>query len=295
MPYLEPWPKDVFEPGLCHLFFLAHFDDEAPYAGLISRLQSLGREVHIAWLTNGDGLAYQGNAGSEEYAKSRKTESICAAGVMDIPREHLHFLDYSEIEIYRNFTLLPGSGEAIGLFTGIDCRVDEEIRKIKPDILWVLAFQGGQPEHDLSHLLAVRSAHSIGTRHIFELPEYEYTILLPFRFRPWLNRPIHEIILSNKEYKIKQAVVECYPSQKGLINSFMKVVSMITTLAKPFNAGVDFDNFLTREIAAPVPRDRDYSRSTHVNQVFDYMFDDYKGLPIRFNQTLSVIAKLIVK
>lgn len=293
MPYLKTWPKDIFEPGLRHLFFLAHFDDEAPYVGMISRLQALGREVHIAWLTNGDGLADKDNAEPDEYAKARKSESLCATGIMGLPRENLHFLDYSEIEIYRNFTLLPGSQDAMDLFRQIDRRVNREIRSIKPDILWVLAFQGGQPEHDLSHLLAVRSARGMGVRHIFEMPEYEYTILIPFRFRPWLKHPIHEIILSNREFKTKQAVVECYPTQKGLINSFMKVVSMITFVAKPFNKKMDLNTFLAREIFAPVPLDRDYSRSPHINQAFDYMFDDYKGLPIHFNRTLSVIAKIL--
>ena len=291
MPYLEPLPEDLFDPGLRHLFFLAHFDDEAPYAGIISRLQRLGRDVHIAWLTNGDGLAYQDNANPDEYAESRKSESLCAAGVMDVPRGNLHFLDWSEIEIYRNFTLLPDSQDAIDLFRRIDKDVDKMVRKIKPDVLWVLAFQGGQPEHDLSHLFSVKCARKIGVKHIFEMPEYEYTILLPFRFRPWLKMPIHEIILSDTEFRTKNSVVECYPTQKGLINSFMKVVSVITTMAKPFNKGMDLNNFLARETFATVPPDRDYTTSPHINQAFDYMFDDYKGLPIKFNDTLSVIAK----
>ncbi len=296
MPYLEPYPDDLFVPGRKHLFFLAHFDDEAPYAGLIRRLQNLGAQVHIAWLTNGDGLAYQDNADPLEYAASRKSESLCAASVMGVPRQRLHFLDHSEIEIYRSFTLLPDSGDAMKFFGAISEEVEARVRAIHPDVLWVLAFQGGQPEHDLSHLFAVSAARAIGTRHIFEMPEYEYTILLPFRFRPWLRaKPIHEILLSDEEYRIKQAVVECYPTQKGLIQAFLKVVSTITTLAGPFARGLDMDAFLGREVFAPVPPDRDYTRSPHISQLFDYMFDDYKGIPIRFNRTISVIARNLLK
>ena len=280
-------PSAIFEGPRRHLVFLAHFDDETPYVGLLSRLSG---HVDVAWLTNGDGLAYQAKEDPQVYAAKRKEESLCAMEKLGIARDRLHFLDVSEIEIYRNFVHLPGS---VSFFFNLADKVHELIEELSPDVLWVLAFQGGQPEHDLSHLLAVRSARRLGVEEVYELPEYEYTILLPFRFRPWLNREVFRIQLTGDEYLLKQVVIKCFPSQQGLIDAFLKVVRALSWLGRPFKGNRGFDEFLKTEVFAPVPPDRDYTSSPHIHEVFDYMFDDYKGKPIRFSRTLGLLSLVL--
>ncbi|MCZ7584130.1 MAG: PIG-L family deacetylase [Deltaproteobacteria bacterium] len=172
------------------LFLIAHQDDELGYAGLIQRL---GPKTRFVWLTNGDGLYFESDLTPPEYAEVRKAEAVNAVGVLGISAAHTACLDFSEADIYRRLSQLHAGTtampEQMPFFTTIRDAVRKTIFEMRPDIVFTCAYQGGHPEHDLTHFFTRRALDDYARETgiavpFFHLPEYEYTILLAFRFHP---------------------------------------------------------------------------------------------------------------
>lgn len=289
-----PHPEDLFSDGRKHLVLLAHHDDELPYTGLIARMRP---NVRVLWLTNSDGLAHESEMSPPEYAKARYQESLDAFAHLDIGEEQVKSLWHSEYELYDLLGQM-GRGEHPDAiperFVAMADEMAQQARDFAPDVVWTLAYQGGHPEHDLTHLYAarfVRQWRQETGRDIpfYELPAYEL-ILVALRFRPWRKAAYHAIELVDSEWKAKDAMMHCYPTQERIIDEFRRIIGLYAKLSwlrfKPFS----FDDYGRREVFAPVPDDRDYTRSSHMSARLDYPFDDYQGTPIRFSETLSRIA-----
>lgn len=297
MGKVVPYPEDLFTPGRKHLVLIAHHDDELPYAGLISRM---GSEVRIVFLTNSDGLAHEDDMPGDAYAKLRWQESLDALAHLDVPEERIVSLWHSEYELYDLFARM-GAGETAGQvpqrFFDMADQVEADARAFEPDVVWTLAYQGGHPEHDLMHLYATRLVRRLEAERgvevsFYELPAYEL-IVVPLRFRPWRRLPHHEIWLTPAQEAAKARMLGCYPTQARIIQEFRTVIGIYGKLSwlrlKPFR----FEDYGRREVFAPVPRDRDYGRSTHLSPRLDYMFDDYKGRPILFHKSIAHIARAL--
>ncbi len=294
MAKITPHPEDLFAPGKRHLVLIAHHDDELPYAGLITRM---GPNVRVVFLTNSDGLAHEDNMDGDAYAKLRWHESVDALAHLDIPEEKIVSFWHSEYELYDLFARM-GAGETGGevprRFFDMADEVEADARAFEPDVVWTLAYQGGHPEHDLMHLYATRFVRRLEAERgvevpFYELPAYEL-ILVPLRFKPWRRAPFHEVWLTPEQEAAKARMLECYPTQRRIIKEFRTVIGIYGKLSwlrlKPFR----FEDYGRREVFAPVPRARDYSRSTHISPRLDYMFDDYKGRPILFHKAIGPIA-----
>jgi LmbE family N-acetylglucosaminyl deacetylase len=175
--------------------------------------------------------------------------------------------------------------------------VERIAREAAPDVLWTLAYQGGHPEHDLMHLYAARFHRRLARETgrplpFFELPAYELGIV-PLRFKPWRRAPVHEVRLADAEFARKRAMFDAYPTQWRILRDFerlIRVYGVLSTLRlRPFS----FADFGKREEFAPVPPDRDWTRSSHLHPKLDYPGDDYRGTPIRFEKTLAPIARAL--
>jgi LmbE family N-acetylglucosaminyl deacetylase len=294
MPPISPTPPGLFEAGKKHLVVLAHHDDELPYAGL---LLQLGPEVRVVWVTNSDGLAHEDQMAPLEYARLRYAESVAAMATLGVDEARLVCLGHSEYTLYDLMARMS-RGEYGGAvperFGDIAREVEAQARDFAPDVIWTLAWQGGQPEHDLAHLAAVRAARALAAERkqavpLYELPAYEL-IFVPLRFKPWRRQPVFELRLDAAAMARKTAMFACYPTQKRILGQFEKLVRLYGRLGALGGRGFSFEDFGAREEFAAVPADRDYSRSTHWTPRLDYPGDDYQGTRIRFEKTLPVIA-----
>ncbi len=294
MPKVLPIPDDLFAPGRRHLVLLAHHDDELPYAGLLSRMGA--GDVRVIWLTNSDGLAHEDGMEPEAYGELRRQESLRACSHLGLGPETLEVLGHSEYALYALFAeMVRGEHATVpARFGQMAEEVEQRVRDFAPDVVWTLAYQGGHPEHDLMHLYAARAVRRLSADRgtplpFYELPAYELMIV-PLRFKPWRREPVHEVYLTPAQEAIKAAMLESYPTQARIIDGFRRVVSLYGALSalrlKPFT----FADYGRREEFAPVPPERDYTRSSHRLSRLDIPLDDYKGTPIRFDQTLRPIA-----
>ncbi len=292
----QPYPDYLFDADTRHLMVFAHQDDEINYTGLIQRF---GAETDFIWVTNGDGLAPFENADPKTYAEMRKAETDAVLETVGRPLERRECLDFSEIEIYDNFvelTLNPGNKpQVIDFMYRIGCELYRRIKALKPQVVWTCQYQNGHPEHDLTHILTAYALRQLEREEghkaaLYQVPEYEYTILIPMRFHPLYKDPVHRIELTAEEMRIKRSAFDCYPSQKKLFDKFERVIGGINTLGRPFGKPATTEGFLGREFFGPVSETLDYSRSFHVFEWANYMFDKNKGIKVRHDKHLGVIA-----
>lgn len=295
---IAPIPPGLFDTGRKHLIVLAHHDDELPYAGLLLRL---GPNIRMVWVTNSDGLAHEDHMAPSDYAQLRYLESVQAMAELDVPESRLVCLGHSEYTLYDLMARMSRDeygGAVPERFGAIAREVEAEARDFQPDVIWTLAWQGGQPEHDLAHLTAVRAARLLGAERgaavpIYELPAYEL-IFVALRFKPWRRTPVHEVRLSADASARKARMFGCYPTQKRILGQFEKLVRYYGAVSALWGKRFSFEEFGAREEFAAVPADRDYRRSTHLSPLLDYPGDDYKGTRIRFEKTLPIIAAALL-
>jgi LmbE family N-acetylglucosaminyl deacetylase len=301
--YSTPTPAGLFGEKN-HLFVFAHQDDDLPYAGLLQRALPNGK---VAWVTNGDGLAPAAGMELEEYARLRTGEARAALRILGYGADRLHFLDHSEIFFYALFIDLKKAADLGRIpretrekaLRAADAIVDA-LRPLveEADVVWTLAWQGGHPEHDLTHYLTVRTVRQVEaatgrTIPIYELPAYELTVAIPLRFAPWHRGVRHRIRLTDDELRAKEAAFVAYRSQAELTALFRKLIGLYGILSAVRLRPFSFRGFARVEEFGAVPLDRDYTRSTHGLEWFDYMFEDYEGDYVSFSKSVVRYLKLI--
>ncbi|MBI5527812.1 MAG: PIG-L family deacetylase [Deltaproteobacteria bacterium] len=306
------------------LFVLAHQDDELNYAGLISRL---GPKTRFVWVTNGDGLYQESNLGPGKYGDLRMAEAVRSVAAARIPEQNTRFLKFSEVEIYRHLAEIYGEAGGIHLrhptsprlrrargyggqgrlgaggigephrvfFDRIRVAVRNALFEIDPDVVFTLAWQGGQPEHDLTHLFTMLAIHDFrrergGKVEFFHLPEYEYTILLAMRFHPFYRGVRYRIRLTDDEMAVKQKMIDAYASQARLFGEFRKVFTYIGRVGRFVGGPKSAEEYLSTEEFGPVPADLDYTAKPHSLDYFTYMFDHFEGTPVTFSRSIRPIV-----
>ncbi len=273
----------------------AHQDDELPSAGIIQRL---GPESRFVWVTNGDGLAPFVGEDPRAYAETRKLETENAMHTLGRKNEEWECLDSSEIENYDAFLDIRRGGaiatERFDYFYELGCLVYRRIRDFDPDVVWTLAFQGGQPEHDLTHLLTALALRQFeqesGRKRLFlQIPEYEYIILIPLRFNPFYRGTRHYIDLTDDEYDMKIKMAHAYPSQVDLLEKFQVVINSLGKVLRIFGKKFSFRTYLGREPFGPVPENIDYSKGFHLFECANYINEKHKGEKITYKYHVAPI------
>src|SRR5688572_16563948 len=146
------------------LFIFAHQDDETVLAGMIVRILG-GARGRFVWWTNGDGLASAAKMDPSAYAAIRIKEAEDAVLALGGSIEDKVDLRSSEIENYRRLMHVANGGAvgdaALEYFRGEALRVEEAVAAADPDRVFLLAYQGGHPEHDLVHAMAARAVRRL--------------------------------------------------------------------------------------------------------------------------------------
>lgn len=278
------------------LLFLAHQDDELGCAWILQHLQE---RIRVVFMTNGDGLAPIADEDPNQYAAMRKKEALDSLRTAGVREEQARFLGHSEIDIYRNMAKLKMAplrlSEVIAFFEPIRRSMAEAVYEFQPDAVFAVAYQGGHPEHDLAHYfgaLALRNFEKDGETRVplYHFPEYELTILLPMRFRPWYPGEKHWLELTPEEVDRKMKMAECYVSQLSLINNFRRVAGLLTMPQRLLKRGNPVDRFFSREQLSPVTQDFDYRRPPYRMDFLNYMFEDFQGVPITFQDCIRPLV-----
>lgn len=284
-------------------FVFAHQDDETVLSGAIRRIVGDDERGTFVWWTNGDGLAPMAKMAPEPYAELRIAEATEALRRLGASARRKVDLESSELENYRRFTEVERGGSAkqaaLTYFDREADRMEEVLRRADPDRVFVLAWQGGHPEHDLVHIMVTRAVRRLRKATgrpipIIQVPAYEYTILCPLRFKPWFAGDVRTLRLDAAELAAKRHVFEAYASQRDLLDKFERVIRTLGLAGRLVGRGVTVDEFLSTEQLGVVPPDVDLRVSTHRLEVLNYMGDDYLGTPIRFDTMIRPIAAAIL-
>lgn len=284
-------------------FVFAHQDDETVLSGMIRRIVGDDERGTFVWWTNGDGLAPQAKMERTAYAEIRIAEATEALRRLGAGPQRKVDLESSEIENYRRFTEVARGGSAkqaaLAYFDREADRMEATLTAADPDRVFVLAWQGGHPEHDLVHIMVSRAVRRLRKQTgrpipIIQVPAYEYTILCPLRFKPWFKGDTRSIQLAPDELAAKRYVFEAYPSQRDLLDKFQRVISVLGTAGKLVGRGLTVDQFLSKEELGVVHPEMDHRHSTHRHESLNYMRDDYLGTPIRFDAMIRPIATAIL-
>jgi len=301
MSYNPPPVEAITDPSVKNAFIYAHQDDELQYVGLMSRLHKNSRYL---WMTNGDGLAPMEKADPIEYAQLRMDECAKVVELLKVPEERVANLEHSEIKIYDYFVdwmLSPEMHtEITDYFEKIAREVYDFLKADIPHNVFVPAYQGGHPEHDLISAftgLALRKLNAEGLfdGNLIHLPEYEYTILIPMRFKPWYKGTIYSIDLIPDEVALKEQVLEIYASQKKLFASFKKVMNGIGKVTRLVGKKMSWEDFGAKETFSPVPLSFDYLKNTHLTDFENYINDDNRGKTISFTKMIAPIVASVEK
>ena len=284
-----PVPEELFDPSSRCMVILAHQDDEATFAGLVQRLPDTAR---FLWVTNGDGLSDQLHMDDAAYAQARRLETIRAMGLVGVGQDRLRFLGHSEKVIYARMASLDdlnpawGRADTLSFFRGMTSQVLAEVATFRPDFIVTHAWQGGQPEHDLTHLMAVLAARQVPGCVVYEVPEYELMNTVFLRFQPWRRGAVHELLLSREELQIKKDMARCYETQKrGMMLSKLLIAAgdvLEKSSALVLRRRILTRPFVAREYFACVPGDRNYRVPPHKVDHLEYIGDHWQKKPVSF-------------
>ncbi len=300
---LRPLDNGILESGVKHRFVFAHQDDDLGYSGLLQRIRP---DSKVLWVTNGDGLAPMAGIEPLRYASMRNEEASAALGFLGYPRDALHFLGYSEIEMYDDFVEAEKGKGPIDPNSDLGRRLRARLEKIleelvsftaDADVVWVNAWQGGHPEHDLVHYLTARAVniHRRSGRDVrfMELPQYEMLFFVPLRFAPWHKGVAHVIELDPQELHRKFLAFGAYKSQKEITEAFKKLLTLYGVInalrLRPFT----FKQYASKEYFGPVPANRDYSRAPHGTDLLEYINEKHEGTKVSFTGAVGRFIQLM--
>ncbi|MDH4023410.1 MAG: PIG-L family deacetylase [Gammaproteobacteria bacterium] len=184
------------------LVLLAHQDDEVAFSPIIALVRAQGRPLRVVYLTNG-------GARSQTPAR-RAAESERALAALGVPRSEIRFLgtDLSipDGELFRHF---PSSYSALL----DDCRDIHDLGAVL-----TLAWEGGHPDHDATHVLAMKLARERGADdRTWQVPFYRAADRgVPFfsMFAPLTcNGPVQELPAAHQDALLRAAMMRYYRSQ----------------------------------------------------------------------------------
>lgn len=274
------------------MFIFAHQDDETVMAGIIQRIAGDNKRGSFLWWTNGDGPAPAQHLSPLAYGQTRQTEATAALKCLGISKRRKFDLGCSEIEIYRQLTCVRHGGmagqHALEFFGDQAVQIETQIRKFKPDRVFVLAFQGGHPEHDLLHAMVALALQRLRAKTgqalpLIQSPAYELSLLVALRFRPWFRGDRRFIQLSEKELAGKMASLRAHQSQTHVMLKFQTILGMWEKISGWRGRKLTLENYLAHEEFGVVDPNLDYAQSPQKFDRLNYMFDDFEKIPIRFS------------
>lgn len=265
---------------------------------MIRRIIGADERGSFIWWTNGDGLAPLVGADPAAYAQIRIREASESLRRLGGSESRKTDLESSEIENYRKMTEVAAGRSkhaALRYFGAESERVEKAIRAADPDRVFVLAWQGGHPEHDLVHIMTAAAVRKLRRETgrpipIVQIPAYEYVIACALRFKPWYRGDVRSIQLEPGEVEAKRTVFEAYESQQELMEKFRRVIGVVGALSTLRGKPMSVETYLAKEQFGVVDPALDYTRSTHRLDRLNYIGDDFEGTPISFERMIAPVA-----
>jgi len=256
--------------------------------------------MRILWVTNGDGLYFLENVSPKEYGEIRMAEAIQSAKALGMAERQTECLKFSEVDIYQRMMFVTDNNEATRWlkpwFQTIVDDIRDRVFEYKPQCIFTCAYQGGNPEHDLTHYftrLAVDDYEKDTGQVVpfIHVPMYEYIVLVALRFNPFYRGLKWRYQLNETEKQKKMKQFEAYPSQIQLFEKFQKVVKGVgllglLTRGRPYSA----EEYLSVEEWGPVPENWDYLKNPHKLDAANYIGDHFGKVPISFDKSIRPIV-----
>ena len=290
-----PWPGAVLAPTTRVLVVLAHPDDEIACGGLAQRLPPTAR---FLWVTDGDALAEGAGLRRPEYAAARHLESEAAMGAIGVSVDRLRFLGNSEVGIFEALARCAAKPNArhdvFEHARSLARQITAEVLAFRPEVVFTVAWQGAHPVHDLVHLLVRSALAPLPETLLFEMPLFDPWGVLPLRFPPWHQGPVHEVRLTSDEAAAKRRMTRCWPSQDVVLKPLEAIVTVAGGIAALAGHPFDLDSLLAVERFAPVPRDRDYVKSPHGFEFLDHPLERWQGARISHSASIAPIAQALM-
>jgi LmbE family N-acetylglucosaminyl deacetylase len=189
------------------LVLLAHHDDEFFLAPLIQDECRAGAELSVVFLTHGSAF------GAE--ARARTAESDHVLSMLGVAPGAVHQLG-AELGIFDQ-----GLADQAELARAT---LERRFPAEGFDRVYLMAWEGGHPDHDAAHLIGVSWARP-GAAELLEFPLYNACGLLPGRFISMRlipregrirSRPVNE-----SEAEAWRSLSASYPSQRQVFESLM--------------------------------------------------------------------------
>lgn len=185
------------------LILVPHPDDEvAGCCAAIGRARRQGAEVAAVYLTTGIPAAavlwpWQRSGHSARVAR-RRAEAGRAAELLQIQPVSFAEISTRELKAHMAATLDMLRGH---------------IRRLRPDVLWTPAYEGGHQDHDVTNFLASRLRAETG---VWEFSEYNFAGG-KVRSQQFIRETGGEqrIALSSEEQALKRRALQLYASEKG--------------------------------------------------------------------------------
>lgn len=204
------------------LFVLAHPDDEFGMMGRLLDLRDRGAEIHGVWTIGGSAL--------------RNAETTAALGEVGVSADRLHFLP-------QDLRSVESVEATIQALTGW-------LKRNPGEEIYVVAFEGGHFQHDLTHYAAIQAARRAGCRaRVFEFPLYNlarWRVNL-FRLIPG-TEPVAGLSLDPERLQLIRRLRHHYPSQRHVTEGFRWIMPRARQRQPRWRA---------------VPPDRDYTLRPH--------------------------------
>ena len=223
------------------LVVLAHHDDEFFLAPLILDEAQAGVAVTVAFLTHG---SLDGSDAATRAAESRAV--LRGLGVAESRIQHLGEL--------------IGAGDGALYLNGK--RALEMLRErhdgARFQRVYLMAWEGGHPDHDAAHQVGAAFAAGSGAR-LFEFPLYNSCRTPPGKFQLMTPVPrpgdLHERRLTPVEAESCFALTQAYPSQRGIFELFAPSIRRCLFERR---------SYLFRELPQPL----DCSKRPHAGPLF---------------------------
>ncbi len=217
------------------LFLLAHNDDEYFVALRMREENQLGNQIIVAYLTHGSVHGVDSSARMQESIKfltklEIRQENILMIGRrQDIPDSRLH-------------------ERVADAYQGLR----EVLENITIERLYVMAWEGGHPDHDACHLIGVAFARQRNLEKVYEFPAYS-------RFR--VMHPLR------KDFELLAAGTSRMEALKTLVSGFSYRSQRRTFLAMLPGSIVQL-LLLGHQNYWLVPQGRDYTQPPHTGRLF---------------------------
>jgi N-acetylglucosamine malate deacetylase 1 len=184
------------------LFLLGHPDDEIAFAPLMARLKSKGQPVRIVYLTDGG----VGRA-TPDIRNAESERALASLGVSSAEMEFLgHELSVPDGQLFRRFSEVYS---ALDAQSGAVASMGE---------IYTLGWEGGNPDHDAAHVLAMALAIARDRVHrAWQVPFYRAADRGPPFFALFAplpaNGPVSLLSLTPRESRLRAGLIRYFPSQ----------------------------------------------------------------------------------